>query len=227
MGTTPCLTPTPATSGPSSVPRPNSPRVRKITLHVGVLISLAISFVPKGEGGLGLASLVFGTPAAASPTADLYLDFDPNAKRLIATRRGQVFLVCEARNDVVRPGQLGRWGHCPPGWFRVGPPVNTGTSPKFGPHFLRLSDASRNGPMSRFRRDGIGIHGGGTGLPGAGTRPNQGWRSTLGCIRLQNADVRSLVFLVEWTRRGNGRVWIRVGANSRVRGNALHRASRE
>lgn len=194
---------------------------KKGTAWVGLLISVLISFAPKDGGGFGLSSLVFGTPAQAKPVDDLYLDFDPNARRLIATRRGQVFLVCEARNDVVRPGQFGRWGHCPPGWFRVGPPVNTGNSPKFGPHFLRLSDVPGGGPMARFRRDGIGIHGGGTGLPGAGTRDFQGWRPTLGCIRMSNYHVKALAYLVRWTREGDGRVWIRVGARSERKSGVL------
>jgi len=189
---------------------------RKATILIGWLISLLVSIAPRDLGGLGVLALGFSLPAAARPVDDLYLDFNPASRRLIATRRGQVFLVTEARNDSVRPGQYGRWGHCPPGWFRVGPPVATPGSVKFGPAFLGLFDTGKGGPMARFGRSGIGIHGGGTGLKNP-LAPNQGWLRTLGCIRLQNQSMNSLLHLVHWTRKGGGRVWIRVAPNPRVR----------
>ena len=196
---------------------------RRATLFLGSLISLLVSSAPRDLGGLGMLGLSFSLPAHAKPADDLYLDFSPASRRLIVTSRGQVFLVAEARNDTVRPGQYGFFGHCPPGWFLVGPPVATPGSVKFGPAFLGLFDSQAgagatgaDGAMKRYRRAGIGIHGGGTGLRSP-LASNQGWRATLGCIRMQNQDLRSLVSLVNWARGRGGKVWIRVGPNPRVR----------
>jgi hypothetical protein len=207
---------------------------RTITGLVGLLISVLVTFAPQDAGGLGLSDRVpsgltalginVSLPKRAVPAADMYLDFDPNARRLIVTRRGQVFLVAEARNDTVRPGQYGKWGHCPPGWYRLGPVVNTGRSVKFGPHFVGLFDTTGStgagtrhvGGMKRYGRAGIGIHGGGTGLKSP-LAPSQGWLRTLGCVRMQNSRLETLVELLRWTEGGGGTCWIRVAPNRAVR----------
>ena len=51
-------------------------------------------------------------------------------------------------------------------------------------------------------RSHIGIHGGGTGL----TDPfesSQGWVATVGCIRMQNEDLNTLVSLINRDRECN------------------------
>ena len=212
--------------------------IRRATILFGCLLSVLTTFAPPQWGGLGLLAIGTGTgaywpngtgtgaywpngftlPKRAEPEADLYLDFNPSTRRMIATSRGQVFFVCEARNDTVRPKQYGKWGHCPPGWYRVNAPVMTPGSVKFGPAFLGLFDTigPETAGMKRWKRAGIGIHGGGTGLPSP-LASRQGWRSTLGCIRMQNADLSSLVSLVNWVRGRGGECWIRVAANPLVR----------
>lgn len=195
---------------------------RTAVIRLGCIISFLVTLVPREAGGLGLLSVVpggwagFKTLARAVPADDLYLDFDPGKRRLLVISRGQIFFECEARNDTIRPGSYGHFGHCPPGWFAVGA-ARARNTVKLGPYFLPLSDVrGETVEMKRFRREAIGIHGGGTGLP-APLAPRQGWKPTLGCIRLQNQDLRSLVSLVAWARARGGRVWIRVGANPRVR----------
>lgn len=122
---------------------------------------------------------------------DLWFDDDRN--RLIARGPdGREKFRCEARNSTVRPGQFFRFGPCPRGTFRLGKPVRSGLIP-FGPWFIPVLDVKAgHGPMARFRRAGIGIHGGGSGL----AKPLallQGWRNTHGCIRIQNESLAPLV----------------------------------
>jgi lipoprotein-anchoring transpeptidase ErfK/SrfK len=101
----------------------------------------------------------------------------------------------EGRNDTVRLGWL-RWGACPRGEFRIGSPIRT-DSAAFGAWFIPVLDRGAGGPMKRFGRSGIGVHGGGTGLPNPFAR-GQGWRKTHGCIRLQNYELEEVV---RWIQR--------------------------
>lgn len=124
------------------------------------------------------------------------LVFDDRLNRLsVQGPDGRTRFACEARNRTVRPGQFFHFGPCPRGTFRLGRPVKT-RLPAFGRWFVPVLDlAPGRGPMARFRRAGIGIHGGGSGLlaPFAWL---QGWRSTHGCIRLQNGDLERLIGLM-------------------------------
>lgn len=104
----------------------------------------------------------------------------------------------EGRNDTVKVGWL-RWGACPRGEFRLGSPIRT-DSQAFGAWFVPVLDPKTGGPMARFGRSGIGIHGGGTGLPNP-YAPRQGWRKTHGCIRLQNYELEEFV---RWLQRAQG-----------------------
>jgi len=65
----------------------------------------------------------------------------------------------------------------------------------------------QEGPGSRYGRDGIMIHGGGSacGWPGAWS-PRQTLHPTLGCIRLHNADLRDRILPLI----GMGRIWVSV-----------------
>jgi hypothetical protein len=73
--------------------------------------------------------------------------------------------------------------------------------------FDLLGQEGQEGPGSRYGRDGIMIHGGGTacGWPGAWA-PRQALHSTLGCIRLHNVDLRDRVLPL----LGMGRIWVSV-----------------
>lgn len=125
------------------------------------------------------------------------LHFDDRLNRLtVADAAGRPLLVCEARNSTVRPGTFFHFGACPRGTFRLGAPVKSGL-PAFGRWFIPVLDEKQGaGPMARFRRSGIGIHGGGTGLPNPFAL-FQGWRNTHGCIRLQNRHMEQLVGLMK------------------------------
>jgi hypothetical protein len=73
--------------------------------------------------------------------------------------------------------------------------------------FDMIGQEGQEGPGSRYGRDGIMMHGGGTacGWPGAWA-PRQALHSTLGCIRLHNVDLRDRVLpLLDL-----GRVWVSV-----------------
>jgi GH24 family phage-related lysozyme (muramidase) len=73
--------------------------------------------------------------------------------------------------------------------------------------FDLLGQEGQEGPGSRYGRDGIMIHGGGTanGWPGAWA-PRQPLHPTLGCIRLHNVDLRDRILPLV----GIGRIWVSV-----------------
>jgi hypothetical protein len=73
--------------------------------------------------------------------------------------------------------------------------------------FDLLGQEGQEGPGSRYGRDGIMIHGGGTacGWPGAWA-PRQPLHPTLGCIRLHNVDLRDRILPL----LGLGRIWVSV-----------------
>ena len=73
--------------------------------------------------------------------------------------------------------------------------------------FDLIGQEDQEGPGSRYGRDGIMIHGGGTacGWPGAWA-PRQTLHPTLGCIRLHNADLRDRILPLI----GMGRIWVSV-----------------
>ena len=73
--------------------------------------------------------------------------------------------------------------------------------------FDLLGQEGQEGPSSRYGRDGIMIHGGGTacGWPGAWA-PRQELHPTLGCIRLHNVDLRDRILPL----LGVGRIWVSV-----------------
>ena len=73
--------------------------------------------------------------------------------------------------------------------------------------FDLLGQEGQEGPRSRYNRDGIMIHGGGTacGWPGAWA-PRQALHPTLGCIRLHNVDLRDRILPL----LGVGRIWVSV-----------------
>jgi hypothetical protein len=136
-------------------------------------------------------------PPSPVRVGDLHLVFDDSANRLKVWDKGAgggvLLFACPARNDTVRLGFF-RWGACPRGTYRLAEPVAMGFSVPFGPWFIRLLDTP--GLMAKFKRSGIGIHGGGSGLASPGS-PRQGWAKTHGCVRLQNADLEEVAELVK------------------------------
>jgi len=97
-------------------------------------------------------------------------------------------------NLTVNPG-FGHYGECPPGDYHLGAPlVIDPPEVPYGGWFIPLVDV--NGLWVPNDRSGIGIHGGGSGLPSP-FAADQGWQITEGCFRLQNADLTKLVTLVK------------------------------
>jgi hypothetical protein len=73
--------------------------------------------------------------------------------------------------------------------------------------FDLLGQEGQEGPGSRYGRDGIMIHGGGSacGWPGAWA-PRQPLHPTLGCIRLHNVNLRDRILPLA----GLGKIWVSV-----------------
>jgi hypothetical protein len=140
---------------------------------------------------------------------DLHLVFNDDTNHLGAWNAAKVqTFACEARNRAVGGDGFGHLGRCPRGEFQLGRPKQKGTVP-FGPFFIPVYDTSSRGKMAEFHRAGIGIHGGGSGLPDP-FAPHQGWQVTHGCIRTQNADVVKLAALVLAAIKAGGKVYLTV-----------------
>src|SRR5712691_463173 len=140
---------------------------------------------------------------------DLHLIFTAREETLaLYSASGTLLLRHEARNKTVRDGQYGHDGNCPPGDFALLPPRHENT-PAFGKWFVPIIDAAPHGPMARYGRAGIGIHGGGSGLhdPFA---PWQGWVVTEGCIRCLNADLEQIVILLNGCFAAGAHAWLTV-----------------
>lgn len=103
------------------------------------------------------------------------------------------------RNNTVEPG-FGHWGACPPGEYVLErPQALAPPEVPFGAWFIALDDPHGIW-FAHDDRAGIGIHGGGSGLPDP-FAPQQGWQITEGCFRLQNADLAALVGILEGGER--------------------------
>jgi hypothetical protein len=109
---------------------------------------------------------------------------------------------CEAHGESVEcptldPLFFGHYGLCPIGDYMLGTPRrnNPGDDEYIaeGSWFIPILDV--HDLWVPDGRSGLGIHGGGTGLADP-FLPEQGWALTLGCIRLQNADLQRLALLL-------------------------------
>lgn len=106
---------------------------------------------------------------------------------------GKLVFECEARNDTVSEG-YGHYGHCPPGTYGLGAPMRLDPPEvPYGGWYVPVNDI--HGLWERYGREGIGVHGGGSGLPEPFAE-RQGWQITEGCVRLQNEDLARFVTLV-------------------------------
>jgi hypothetical protein len=140
---------------------------------------------------------------------DLHLVFNPKTNHLaIWDANHHQVLACEAHNRTVADGQLGHFGNCPAGEFLLGEPIVKNTVP-FGPFFIPVLDYLNHHTMRDFHREGIGIHGGGSGLPHP-FMGRQGWVETEGCIRVQNVDLGSIVTLVRIAQKKTGKCYLTV-----------------
>jgi hypothetical protein len=101
---------------------------------------------------------------------------------------------CAALNRCVGGEGFGHQGRCPRGTFRLGTPEPRNTIP-FGAWFIPVEDLTPDGPMHRWHRAGIGIHGGGSGLK-APFAPMQPLVETEGCLRVHNRDLAELAKIV-------------------------------
>ena len=107
---------------------------------------------------------------------------------------------------------FGRNGNTPPGIYELLRPVeipaNDEKAHALGPWFVPLEPVIVP-YVSHFDRKDLGIHGGGSDLPNP-LASRQGWETTLGCIRLQNGDLRNFVSAVQMCKNKNFRAWITV-----------------
>ncbi len=98
-------------------------------------------------------------------------------------------------NPTGDPNTVGSNGPAPEGTFPVQDPINTGTSESFGPWYIPIGScaAGAAAPCTGTnggdvaRRRGIGIHGGRSGPQSR----------TLGCLRMSNSDVSTMVNLFD------------------------------
>lgn len=106
---------------------------------------------------------------------------------------GTLIFECETRNATVNVGE-GHDGQCPLGEYQLGSP-ETIEPPEipFGFDFTPILDI--NGLWNFHHRAGLGLHGGGSGLPDP-FAPKQGWQITEGCWRLQNCDNQVFVTMI-------------------------------
>ena len=114
----------------------------------------------------------------------VYIDGEERLK--VFNPCGSLAFTCECRNQTTAHG-YGNDGKCPPGTYDLLPPEARSNVAE-GHWFIPLADVPG--------RVGIGLHGGGTGLPGALTADRQGWQVTHGCLRLQNEDLARVVSLL-------------------------------
>jgi hypothetical protein len=143
--------------------------------------------------------------------SDLHMLLDAGARKLkLFSARHELVFECEARNRTVANGQLGHNGNCPPGSYMLGNPSPRGTVP-FGDWFVPILDYDANHTLREHRRSGIGIHGGGSGLPFpfAG---QQGWVHSRVLAGSEHADLARLVTLLERCSEDGGVCYVTVTA---------------
>jgi hypothetical protein len=117
-----------------------------------------------------------------------------------------------AARGVGSSADFGKNGSTPPGIYALlGPqqiPAHDEKARALGPWFVPLEPVV-SPYYSHFRRTDIGVHGGGSDLPNP-LATRQGWETTLGCIRLQNGDLRTFVSAVQMCKNKGFNAWITV-----------------
>lgn len=141
---------------------------------------------------------------------DLSFVFDDDANRLQCfDAAGQMRWKAEARNSAVNRGTVGHHGAAPRGLYLLGTPRRK-NDPAFGKWFVPLHDFGDHHAARDHARVGLGVHGGGTGLPDP-FAPEQGWaKHTLGCVRLQNSALSDFVALLRRCQTAGGTAYFTV-----------------
>jgi len=120
---------------------------------------------------------------------------------------------CRA-DGVNGPGFAGPGGDTPPGIYEIGLITKTNKSEplsiwhSYGRWFADLVELE-NQEASRGRA-GVGVHGGGTGLKEP-LAAEQGWKPTLGCVRLQNRDLETrFIPMCQFIKSKGGKIYVEV-----------------
>lgn len=144
---------------------------------------------------------------------DLHFVFNDTLNRLVVynAQHAEVWRT-EMRNSTVNDGTFGHYGNCPRGVFKLGVPIPK-HEPAFGYWFTPVLDYQGHFTMRDFGREGIGVHGGGTGLANP-FAPAQGWQVTHGCLRLQNANNAYFVKLVQQAQKAGGVCYLTVAGDA-------------
>lgn len=141
-------------------------------------------------------------------TNDIHIVVNGESKNLTTySFAGKQLFNCEARcygqhNDWTAPN-----GDTPPGLYEVGIIYDTTGETPYGEWCVDLIDLE--GQETGNGRAGISLHGGGSGLADPFS-PYQGWQSTHGCIRVQNAELEKIVGTINRTKKAGGRVFLTV-----------------
>lgn len=129
------------------------------------------------------------------------------------TTSGKIWEI-DARTEGQLRNRAAQSGDTPLGLYLCGqitatrPDEPQSTWNSYGEYFVDLiGQDGQEGPGSG--RDGIGVHGGGTGLSNS-LAARQGWVPTLGCIRLQNQDLVRFVSVVRIAQGRGGKAWLSV-----------------
>lgn len=120
------------------------------------------------------------------PGYHLIFDSDTQICKVYSFATHEKAFECEMRDAAVNGPGFDHWGRCPRGTYVLGTPI-AHDQPSMGFWFTPV--------LNTPGRSGIGIHGGGTGLPDP-MAAQQGWQVTHGCLRVQNEDNEKLVGLL-------------------------------
>ena len=148
---------------------------------------------------------------AKSPTfttdVDRHLVFNASQHNLKCYRRdGTLEWHMEAHGEGTGGDSSLPNGNTPPGLYLVGRIEQTAGDDRYGPYAIKLDPVELD---KGGTRDGIYIHGGGSGLKKP-LAPRQGWRNTHGCIRVQNDQLGTIVNKVRGVQGRTGQVWVTV-----------------
>lgn len=145
-------------------------------------------------------------PPQFTTDEDRHLVFNAALHNLKCFRRdGTVEWHMEAHGEGAGGDSSQPNGNTPPGLYHVGNVVSVGDD-AYGAYAVKLIplDLDKGG-----NRDGIFIHGGGTGLSNP-SAPNQKFVKTHGCIRVHNRDLGTVVNKVRGVQGKKGQVWVTV-----------------
>ena len=152
---------------------------------------------------------------------DLHLLFNAAFRQLRCHGgAGEFHWSVQARGEGEFADQTRKNGNTPFGRYWCGTPeaipATDKDSKSYGPWFIALQPEAGVAPG----RTGLGIHGGGADLA-TPLASLQGWETTYGCIRMQNADLDRVVKAIEYTAKTGGAVLLTVDWTAVWRAEAL------